>query len=385
MADRAGLGAPAERNDPGALRVGSIGGIDVMVRSSWLLVAALISYVVAPGIERVAPGLGAWKYVAGVAFAVLLTLSLLLHEISHALMAKRYGIKIRSITLHFIGGVTAIDGEPATPRQEFWISAVGPVTSLGIGGAALGLYQVTPEGLLAFVVGGLAGANLVIGVLNLVPGMPLDGGRLLRAAVWKATGNPHRGTAAAGWAGRGVAILMLMSPALISAFGLRTSLVDYVIAFVFGWFLWTAASASIASARLRERLPALRARALARRTITAPEDLPLAEAIRRAHENAAGSIVTLDLDGRPVGVVNEAAVRATPEERRPWVTIGAVSRFLDAGLRLPADIAGEQLILAMQSAPATEYLLVEPDGRIYGVLNSGDVDKAFAATGRATP
>src|SRR5687768_18534648 len=127
-----------------------------MVRSSWLLVAALIAYVVAPGIERVAPDLGALKYVAGVAFAILLTLSLLLHEISHALMAKRYGIGIRSITLHFIGGVTAIDGEPATPRQEFWISAVGPVTSLGIGGAARALYPATPAAGLAFVVRGLA-------------------------------------------------------------------------------------------------------------------------------------------------------------------------------------------------------------------------------------
>src|SRR5688500_16752827 len=183
-----------------------------MVRSSWLLVAALIAYVVAPGIEAVAPGLGAWRYVAGVAFAILLTMSLLLHEISHALMAKRYGIGVRSITLHFIGGVTAIDGEPSTPRQEFWISAVGPVTSLGIGGVALALYQVTPSGLLAYVVGGLAGANLIIGVLNLVPGMPLDGGRVLRAAVWKATGDQHRGTTAAGWAGRGVAVLVLMLP-----------------------------------------------------------------------------------------------------------------------------------------------------------------------------
>ena len=98
MAHRTGLGAPAERHDPGALRVGSIGGVDVMVRSSWLIVAALIAYLVAPGIERVAPGLGALTYVAGVAFAVLLTLSLLLHEISHALVAKRFGIGVRSIT-----------------------------------------------------------------------------------------------------------------------------------------------------------------------------------------------------------------------------------------------------------------------------------------------
>ncbi len=379
MAHRTGLGAPAERNDPGALRVGSIGGVDVMVRSSWLLVAALIAYVVAPGVDRVAPDLGPLKYVAGVAFAVLLTLSLLLHEISHALMAKRFGISVRSITLHFIGGVTAIDGEPASPKQEFAISAIGPVTSLGIGGLAFALLQVTPSGLLSFVVGGLAGANLVVGVLNLVPGMPLDGGRVLRAGIWAVTGDPNRAGAAAGWVGRGVAVLVLLSPMLLEAFGLAVGFTDYIVALVFGWFMWSAATAAIMSARIRARLPALQARALARRALSVAEDLPLAEAIRQAHDFQAGSVVTQDAAGRPVGILNEAAVRATPDDRRPWVPVSAVARTLEPGLTLPADIAGERLLLAMQAAPATEYLLVEADGRVYGVLTAADVDAAFAA------
>ena len=379
MAHRTGLGAPAERNDPGALRVGSIGGVDVMVRSSWLIVAALIAYLVAPGIEQQAPGLGAWTYVAGVAFAVLLTLSLLLHEISHALVAKRFGIGVRSITLHFIGGVTAMDGEPETPKQEFAISVVGPVTSLAIGGAAFGLLQITPEGLLAFVVGGLAGANLVVGVLNLVPGMPLDGGRVLRAGVWKLTGDPHRATTAAGWVGRAVAVVVLFSPWLLELAGIPIGVTDYIIALVFGWFMWSAATSAIMSARIRSKLPALQARVLARRTLSVPEALPLAEAIRQAQGIEAGSIVTQDAEGRPVGVVNEAAVLATPEERRSWMAVRDVTRTLEPGLMLPADIAGEQLIRAMQSAPATEYLLVEPDGGVYGVLCTSDVDAAFSA------
>jgi Zn-dependent protease/CBS domain-containing protein len=382
VADRTGLGAPAERDDRGALRIGSIGGVDVMVRSSWLLVAALISYVVAPQIDEVSPGLGGLKYVAGLAFAVLLTLSLLLHEVSHALMAKRYGIGVRSITLHFIGGVTAIDGEPKTPRQEFAIAAVGPATSLGIGLVALALFQVTPDGLLGYAVAMLAGANLVVGVLNLVPGMPLDGGRVLRAAVWKITGNPHRALAVSGWAGRGVALLVLAAPLLLPGLGVEVTTIDFIIAVVFGWFLWSAASSAIAGAKVRARLPALQARSLARRTVTAPADLSLAEAVRLAQQAQAGSIVTVDVDGSPVGVVNEAAVQATPRERRPWMAVSSVSRSLDPGLRLPADIAGEQLILAMQSTPATEYLLVEADGSVYGVLTTRDVDAAFRATSR---
>ena len=340
MADRTGLGAPAEHRDPGTLRIGSIGGVDVLVRSSWLLIAALVAYLVAPGIERVAPGMGSWKYVAGLAFAVLLTLSLLLHEISHALMAKRFGIRVRSITLHFIGGVTAIEGEPRSPKQEFAISAVGPVTSLAIAAAAYGLLQVTPGGLLSFVVGGLAGANLVVGVLNLVPGMPLDGGRVMRAAVWKLTGDPHTGTIAAGWAGRVVAVLMFMSPALIRAAGLSVDVIDYVVAFVIGWFLWSAASGAILSARIRRRLPSLQARRLARRTVTVPADLPLAEAVRRAQDSRAASVVTLAPDGSPSGIVHEAAVLATPEERRAFVPVSSVARTVEPGQALPADATG---------------------------------------------
>lgn len=379
VADRTGLGAPAEHRDPGTLRIGAIGGVDVLVRSSWLLIAALVAYLVAPGIERVAPGMGSWKYVAGLAFAVLLTLSLLLHEISHALMAKRFGIRVRSITLHFIGGVTAIDGEPRTPGQELAISAVGPVTSLGIAGAAYALLQVTPGGLLSFVVGGLAGANLVVGVLNLVPGMPLDGGRVLRALVWRVSGDPHTGTLAAGWAGRVVAGLMFASPAIMRAAGLPVDVLDYVLAFVIGWFLWSAASGAILSARIRRRLPGLRARELARRVVAVPADVPLAEAVRRAQESRAAGVVTVSADGVPVGIVNEAAVLATPEARRASVPVSSVARTVQAGQSLPADAAGEELVLAMQRHPAPEYLLVEPDGRLYGVLVTGDVDRAFGA------
>jgi len=251
------------------------------------------------------------------------------------------------------------------------------VTSLAISGIAFALLQVTPSGLLAFVVGGLAGANLVVGVLKLIPGMPLDGGRVLRAGIWQVTGDPNRATSAAGWVGRGVAILMLFSPWLLQAFGLPVDSTDYLIAIVFAWFMWSAASAAIVSARIRSRLPALRGRALARRTVAVPEDLPLAEAIRQAQHDKAGSIVTADPHGRPVGLVNEAAVRATPEDRRAWVPVRDVTRTLEPGITLPADIAGEQLIRAMQASPASEYLLLEPDGGVYGVLCTSDVDAAF--------
>jgi Zn-dependent protease/CBS domain-containing protein len=365
---------------PGTLRLGQIGGVDVLVRSSWLLVAVIIAVMIAPAVEQVEPGLGPWRYVAGGAFAVLLYLSVLLHEMSHALMAKRYGLPVRSITLHFLGGVTEIEGEPDTPRREFGVSVVGPLTSIGVGLVFLLLHPVAPEGLLRLAVDALAGANLIVGVLNLVPGLPLDGGRVLRAAVWQATGNPHRGTIVAGWGGRLAAVAALTYPFVRSlATGQTITITDYVFAFVIAAFLWSGATSAIVSAKVRSRLPALRARVLARRAVAVPHDLPLAQAVRRAQEEQAGSLVVLDATGALSGIVNEAAVQATPEDRRPWLPVSAVARTLEPGLSLRADLAGEPLIRAMQHTPATEYVLVEDDGRLFGVLVTEDVDRAFSA------
>jgi Zn-dependent protease len=369
------------RREPGTLRIGQVGGVDVLVRSSWLLVAVIIAVMVAPYVDSVEPGLGGWKYVAGGAFAVLLYMSVLLHEMSHALMAKRYGLPVRSITLHFLGGVTEIEGEPDTPRREFGVSVVGPLTSIGVGLVFLLLHPVAPDGLLRLAVDLLAGANLIVGVLNLVPGLPLDGGRVLRAAVWKATGNPHQGTIVAGWGGRVAAVAVLVYPVGRSVVtGESPTIGDYVFAAVIAAFLWGGATSAIMSAKVRKRLPALRARVLARRALAVPHDLPLAEAVRQAQDVQAGSIVVLDAEGRTSALVNEQAVQATPEDRRPWLPVSAVARRLEPGLSLPVEIAGEALIRAMQRTPASEYLLLEQDGSLYGVLVTEDVDRAFSAT-----
>ena len=372
-----GPSRPAPR-PPGTLRIGSIAGIDVLITSSWFIVALLISLTFAPRIEQVQPGLGFWKYVAGLVFAVVLYLSVLLHEASHAVVAKRLGYGVTSITLHFLGGMTEIDGTSRKPRHEFWIAVVGPLTSIAVGLVALALVLVTPDGVLREAVIGLAGANLVIGVLNLVPGLPLDGGRVLKAAVWGVSGNQHRATIVAGWGGRLTALALLTWPLVQErVIGEPPTILDLVLVFILGLFLWTGATAAMAHARLRERLPALVARPLARRTLTVPAELPLAEAVRRAQEEQAGSIVTVGADGTPLGIVSEAAVTAMPADRRPWVPVSTVARALEEGLTLPATIAGEDLILAISRRPAEEYLLVEDDGRIYGVLSTADVDRAF--------
>ncbi len=361
--------------------MGTIAGSDVLVSRSWFLVAGLIAIVVAPAVEVVQPGLGAGKYVAGFAFAVVLYLSVLLHEASHAVAARRYGFRVDAITLHFLGGMTTIEGEARTPRQEAVIAAVGPLTSIAVGGAALGVWFLLPVGLLHWAVGGLAAVNLLIGVLNLVPGLPLDGGRVLKSLVWRLTGDVHRGTIAAAWGGRVAAVLAIVAWPLLQepVLGRPADVVDYLLAFVVGVFLWTGATAAMTSARLRRRVPHLVARDLARRTLAVPDDLPLAEAIRRAQEVAAGSIVTVTAEGRPVGVVNETALLAVPDDRRPWVPVSSVARTLGEGLSLPVALRGDALVAALSRTPAHEYVLLEDDGRIYGVLAASDVDRAFRA------
>ena len=325
---------------PGAFRVGTLVGVDVYVSTTWIIIAGLFTVALAPAVEEVRPGLGGLRFLASLSFVILFYLSVLLHEMSHAVAAKRFGIDVHSITLSFFGGATEIEGEAEKPSQEFWIAFVGPVTSLLVGGVLLPLLFVVPDGLLELAVGGVAVTNLVVGVLNLVPGLPFDGGRVLRAAVWAATGNRNRSTIVAGWAGRVIAVLVGTAPVWLPLMGLEVSTYDLFLMPVLAFFLWGAATASIRYATFRQNLPDLQARALARRTLTVPADLPLSEAIRRAQAEGAGGIVGLDSTGHPAGIVVEGAVQVVPEERRPWTPVSTVSRTLVPGLMVPADLAG---------------------------------------------
>jgi Zn-dependent protease/CBS domain-containing protein len=358
--------------------VGSIRGVDVLVRSSWFLIALLIAVTLAPRIDEVEPGLGFLKYVAGVAFAVLFYLSLLLHEISHALMAQRYGLGVRSISLVFLGGFTEIDSEARTPGQEFKVAVVGPLTSIVVGLVFIPLWLVSPDGLIQFALWGLAFSNIVVGAYNLIPGLPFDGGHVLKAFVWRVTGNVHRGTIVAAWGGRVAAVLVLLWPWVMhQVLDTVPAISDYLLAVIIAAFLWSGASASMMSARVRRRLPSLKARPLARRVIAVPDDLPVSEAVRRAQEAGAGAIVVHVGDDQLSGIVNETALLATPEDRRAWVPVSSVARTIEDGLVLPADIVGEDLVRAMSATPAEEYVLVEGDGTILGVLTTADVDRAF--------
>jgi CBS domain-containing protein len=220
-------------------------------------------------------------------------------------------------------------------------------------------------------------ANFVVGFFNLLPGLPLDGGRMLRAVIWAVTKKPNNATIAAAWVGRGLAIALLSIP-FFSGSLTGGDYLSTIWVVVIAAFMWTGASQSIRATRFRERLPALQARRLARKSVSVPANTPLAESVRRADEAGARAIVVVDHENRPIAIVNEAAVMATPPQRRPWIDTGSLARTIEPNMILSADLSGMALLDALRRAPSSEYLLVEPSGEVVGVLASRDLDQVFA-------
>jgi Zn-dependent protease len=378
----AGQQAPPARRDPRqGLVIARVFGIPIVMSPYWFLVAAILVYLYANSLDRtVSPS--TTRYFVSAAFVVLLYASVLVHELSHCVVARAFKLAVRRVLLYPLGGFSEIEQEPPTPWQEFAVSAAGPAISLILAGLAAAVTKVVPDGLPNLLIDQLFRANLLVAIFNLLPGLPLDGGRMFRSGIWKLTGKPVSATIAAAWAGRVLAVLVIAVPLAVYR-GQFTSLLSSTYGLWFALiaiFMWMQAGQAIKVARVRQRLPALSARALARRAIPIPASTPLAEAIRRADAAQARALVVVDHDSNPIALVNEDAVIATPEQRRPWVEVGSMARALGPGMVLPADLSGADLIEAVQRTPSTEYLLIEPSGQIYGVLAATDLDRAFAGT-----
>ena len=353
-------------------------GIPVYISPYWFVIAGVFIFVYANDLASTFHG--ATRFVVAAAFVVLLYLSVLVHELSHSVVARGFGLPVRRILLYPLGGFSEIEREPQTPGREFLVSAAGPALSLLLAAGGWGLTHVVTAGTIGgTLISQLMWANLVVGGFNLLPGLPLDGGRMLRAVIWKVTGRPGTSTIAAAWAGRVLALglfVLVLAPPVEARIG--GDLVTVVWLAVIAAFMWTGAGQAIKATRFRERLPALQARRLARKAVSVAADTPLAEAIRRADESKARAVVVVDHDDKPIAILNETAVMATPEQRRPWIEAGSLARTLEPSLVLSADLSGMALLDAIRRAPATEYLLVEPSGQVYGVLAARDVDLAFA-------
>jgi Zn-dependent protease len=369
--------------------MGRFFGVPIYVAPSWFLVAALITWVFGGQLDTVLPELGRLRYLVSLFFAIAFYASVLVHELAHTVAALRFKLPVRRIQLQFFGGVSEIEKESDTPGREFVLAFVGPLLSLVLAAMFFGGMQLVEEGTVPGVLlAGLMVSNLIVAIFNFLPGLPLDGGRMLRAVVWKLSGRPMAGTVAAAWVGRALALAVLIGLPLLSYAGgvngngrnsSADSLTDALLAAILAAIIWTGAGNSLRMARLRERLPGLRARALTRRAVPVSADTPLSEALRRANEAGARALVVVDGKGGPTALVRESAIATIPEHRRPWVAVSGLAQDLTPGMRVSAELSGEELLDVLRSTPATEYLVVEPTGEIYGVLSTSDVERAFMA------
>jgi Zn-dependent protease len=350
-------------------------GIPVYVTPYWFVIAGVFSVIYANDLSSTISG--NTRYIVAATFVVLLYASVLVHELSHSLVARGYGLPVRRILLNPLGGISEIEREAPTPGREFAVAGAGPALSLVLAAIGWGLVQIAPYGVTGALIRQLMVANIIVGVFNLLPGLPLDGGRMLRAVIWKITKKPTTATIAAAWVGRVLALGLLAIPFYSGSLA-GGDIVSVLWVVVIAGFMWTGATQSIKATRFRERLPALQARRLARKAISVSASTPLAEAIRQADEAGARAIVVVDHDSKPIAIVNEAAVMVTPPQRRPWVDTGSMARSVDPSLVLNADLQGMALLDAIRRAPATEYLLVDSTGQVVGVLAARDLDQVFA-------
>ena len=200
---------------PGSLRIGKIAGIDISIHVSWLIILVLLTWSLATGwFAAFYPGWSSLTYwVVSLLAALLLFVSVLLHELAHSLVARRRGLPVKNITLFIFGGVSNIEQEPTSAGVEFQMSLVGPLMSLLISGLSFLLFVIIGRGTspLAAILQYLAAANALLGLFNLIPGFPLDGGRVLRSIIWKISGSLSTATRIATVVGQAIAYTNLPS------------------------------------------------------------------------------------------------------------------------------------------------------------------------------
>lgn len=265
------------------------------------------------------------EYLVALVLVLGLYASVFVHELAHLVVARAYGMHAPSITLHLLGGETVIEGESRTPAQELTTAVVGPLVSGAIALAAWLASLWLGAGLAAGVLWSLAWVNAIVAAFNLVPGLPLDGGRVLRALVWAATGRESTGIRVAAWIGR-LAAVAVVAAALVLRDRLGTGwLVDLALAVLVGFVLWTGATAA----------------------------LEQADRVGRVNRLVASELLVPAVDGT-----------ATPTDLPV----------------LPDGLHGTMLLRAMAARPAPTYAVVTPDGRLVGLLHADAVDDAYRRT-----
>ncbi|WP_372699283.1 site-2 protease family protein [Arthrobacter sp. JSM 101049] len=373
--------ASAEGQDherrPG-IPLGRIGGVPVYLAWSWFLIAALILLVFTPNVMRALPGIGLAAYAVSFAYAILLALSILVHELAHALCAKSFGWPNAHIVLTLWGGHTQFGSFHATPGKSLLVALSGPAANFALAGLGyVAVLALEPTGVTGLLMNILVWANFLVALFNVLPGLPLDGGRLVESAVWSATGSQEKGTVAAGWAGRLIVIAIAVYIVLIPL--LNREPIDLqltVVALLLCGFLWMGASQAISDARMRLRLPRIAAGELMEPASALPASAVVVDIDRRMAQ-LPGHVLLCAPTGLPEAVVDRASLAAVPPALRRTTAAGTVARALAPGAIVRASRSGRDLVTYLAGLDGSEYAVVDDTGRLVGLLMQDTVVTAI--------
>jgi Zn-dependent protease len=370
-----------------SLRLGRIAGIPVGASWSVLLIGLLIAWSLAGTLlPTQAPGLAPSTYwLAGTVGAGLFLASLLAHELGHAVVARRAGLRVRGITLWLLGGVAQLEEEPATPRDELRVAVVGPAVSLALAAgfalAAAALGVAGGPAVAVAVLAWLAVGNAALALFNLLPAAPLDGGRVLRGVLWRRHGDRLRASVTATRAGQ------LVGSGLI-VYGLLGAFTGWGIGTIWtalvGWFITTAARQERDQAVRRNGLTGLRAADVMTPTpVTVPAWFTVDAVLRNYVEPWRPTALALrTFEGQPAGVVTAAALQAVPPARRHLVRAGDVA--LPTSAVLVVEPTEPVAALAGRLSDARPVAAVVSAGRLLGLVTLHEVQRAtFPATGKS--
>ena len=359
----------------GSLSLGRIGGVPLRIHWSAPVLIVFLSITLGGStLPAWAPGHSGGAYKAwAVVGALLLAVTLVAHEGAHALVARRAKVEVKDVTVFALGGVTRM-GSPRTARDEGFIAAAGPLTSLLLGGVSLGLavlaHDVLHWSLPAAVLAWAAWANVVLAVFNLVPAAPLDGGRVLQAVIWRLRGDRDRAARISARCGQVVGALMVVGGWLEflagSAGGLWLALL--------GLFVSTAALAEARRSVLLEALRGVRAGDVMRPAVIGQDWQTVERALDETVPRAGGQplLPLTDFDGRPSGVVPVNTLLTVPAARRAEIRVRQVAAPLSrCVLAAPDDRVTD--LLEHAGAAAGGPILVLEDGRIVGMITSQDI------------
>ncbi|MDQ0210809.1 site-2 protease family protein [Arthrobacter bambusae] len=371
-------GHSTRRGSKDGIPLGRIAGIPVYLAYSWFIIAAFTVIVYGPALLIREHSLGIAAYFVAFAYAVLLALSVLIHELAHALSAKAFNWPTEKIVLNLWGGHTQFESFIASPGRSVVVALAGPAANFVLAGGA---WLVLQTGIFTGAGDTLTNifmwANFLIGIFNVLPGLPLDGGRLVESAVWKATGSQEKGTVAAGWAGRIIVIVLVVWIVVLPVLSGSTPDLSYMlVTLLVCSFLWMGASGAIQQATLRGRLPLVSAAALAEPAVGIPNSATVADVLRVAPYGTP-AVVICGPDGRPQGLVDPHATAAVPPSQVYTTLVTAVSTPLADGAYVPWSSSGQELIQYLAQLSGTEYAVVDEVGTVMGLLRQQAVVTAI--------